>query len=108
MARSRRRSTVLAAQSGASPERRFSSEAELVVQARDWLLDVVSADEGHWLVVDEHLVGSKIPDLIAARVDLSSLRSRIRSAQWQPLTGGELRVLEMLRPDRSTRLSTIA
>lgn len=96
------------AQSGTPPDRRFSSEAELVVQAREWLLDLVSGDEGHWLVVDEHLVGAKIPDLISARVDLRSLRSRIRSAQWQPLTGGELRVLELLRPDRSMRLSTIA
>ena len=60
----------------------FRAEAELVPFARDWLLDNVSRGREHWLVVDEHLVGTRIPDLLAARVDPRAFRARIRADQW--------------------------
>lgn len=84
------------------------SEAELIPFAREWLLDSVSRDRAHWLIIDEHLVGTRIPDLLAARVDLRALRARIRAEQWESLTVTELEVLGFLRPDRPTSISTVA
>lgn len=86
----------------------FRSEADLVPYAREWLLDAVSGGSEHWLVVDEHLVGTRIPDLLAARVELGALRSRIRAKQWEPLNESELLALATLRPDRTTSLRTVA
>lgn len=87
---------------------RFRAEADLVPFARDWLLDTVSGSRDHWLVVDEHLVGTRIPDLLAARVDLRAFRARIRAEQWQPLTEGEIVVLTSLRRDRVTSVQAVA
>ncbi len=90
------------------PSSPFRSEAELVPFAREWLLDSLSHSGQHWLVIDEHLVGTRIPDLLAARVDLRALRARIRAKQWDPLAAGELRVLGRLRQDRSISVSAVA
>jgi hypothetical protein len=87
---------------------RFRAEADLVPQARDWLLDSVSRTPDHWLVVDEHLVGTRIPDLLAARVDLRAFRARIRARQWEPATDGEIVVLTILRRDRPTSVQSVA
>jgi DNA-binding MarR family transcriptional regulator len=76
--------------------------------AREWLLDDLSRREGHWLVVDEHLVGTRIPDLLAARVDLRVLRARVRAEQWEALNSSELRLLALLREDRSVSVRSAA
>lgn len=76
--------------------------------AREWLLDSVSHSGGHWLVIDEHLVGTRIPDLLAARVNLDEFQARIRAEQWKSLTASELRTLALLRQDRPTRVSTVS
>src|SRR5436305_1771941 len=87
---------------------RFRSEADIVPLAREWLLDALSGGPDHWLVVDEHLVGTRIPDLLAARVDLKALRARTRAEQWEPLTESELVALASLRRDRPTSVHTVA
>ena len=87
---------------------RFRAEAELLPYARDWLLEKVSAGTSHWLLIDEHLVGTRIPDLIAARVDLRAMRTRIRSERWASLNLGELSALNVLRPDRPTSVEGVA
>lgn len=92
----------------ADPVTRFRAEADLLPVVRDWLLDSVSRGRDHWLVVDEHLVGTRIPDLLAARVDLRAFRARIRAEQWQPLTESEIVVLANLRPDRLTSVQAVA
>jgi hypothetical protein len=86
----------------------FRSEAEVVPFAREWLLDDLSRRDGHWLVVDEHLVGTRIPDLLAARVDLRPLRARVRAEQWEALNSSELRLLGLLRDDRSLSVRSAA
>lgn len=87
---------------------RFRSEVDLVPHAREWLLDILSGGREHWLVVDEHLVGTRIPDLLAARVDLRAFRSRIRAKQWDPLNESELVALASLRLDRLTSVQAVA
>jgi hypothetical protein len=87
---------------------RFRSEADIIPYAREWLLDALSGSREHWLVVDEHLVGTRIPDLLAARVDLRALRSRIRATQWEPLNESELVALANLRRDRPTSVRAVA
>ncbi len=87
---------------------RFRAEADLIPFARDWLLDTVSGPRDHWLVVDEHLMGTRIPDLLAARVDLQVFRARIRAEQWEPLRESELVALGTLRRDRLTSVQTVA
>jgi hypothetical protein len=87
---------------------RFRAEADLVPHARDWLLDSVSRARDHWLVVDEHLMGTRIPDLLAARVDLRAFRARIRAEQWEPLTEGQIVALTILRSDRPTSVQVVA
>jgi hypothetical protein len=102
----RKRSTKPRASANAAEP--FRSEGELIPVAREWLLNAVSRGGEHWLVIDEHLVGTRIPDLIAARVDLRALRARIRAEQWEPLKSGELQVLSQLRRDRSTTVLTVS
>lgn len=53
-------------------------------------------------------MGTRIPDLLAARVDLRPFRARIRAKQWEPLTEGEIIALDTLRRDRSTSVQTVA
>jgi len=87
---------------------RFGSEADLVPYAREWLLDTLSRNGEHWLVVDEHLVGTRIPDLLAARVDIRAFRSRVRAEQWEPLSESEILALLSLREDRLTSVHAVA
>jgi hypothetical protein len=87
---------------------RFRAEADLIPFARDWLLGRLSGGPDHWLVVDEHLVGTRIPDLLAARVDMRAFRARIRARQWDPLTEGEIVALASLRRDRLTSVHAVA
>jgi DNA-binding MarR family transcriptional regulator len=58
--------------------------------------------------VDEHLVGTRIPDLLAARVELRAFRARIGAEQWEPLTEGEIVALANLRRDRTTSVQALA
>lgn len=61
-----------------------------------------------WVLLEEQLLHSRIPDLVLVRIDISVLRARISGNWSRPLRLTELRVVRALRSDRSTRLDTIA
>lgn len=62
-----------------------------------------------WLVLPEHEVHGRIPDLVLARVDVSRLEQRLRHHGWsRRMQLGELRVLRALRPDRATSSAVVS
>jgi len=61
-----------------------------------------------WVILDEHQLYSRIPDLVAARVNLEALEERLRGAWTRSLNETELRGLRAMRPDRGARLPLLA
>lgn len=53
-----------------------------------------------WVVLEEHQVEGRIPDLVIGRLDVPALRARLRGGWRKPLNLTELKVLRSLRPDR--------
>lgn len=61
-----------------------------------------------WVLLDEHQIHSRIPDLVLARIDTDLLNARIEGGWSRPLTPTELRALRALRPDRGRSLESAA
>lgn len=61
-----------------------------------------------WVMLDEHQVHTRIPDLVIGRVDLEVLQERIRGGWGRALTQTELRALHSMRPDRGRSLRSLA
>lgn len=72
----------------------------LVRAARDLFVD---SDE-LWVLIDEHQVYGRIPDLVAARIDLAALEARFAGGWQRALNETELRALHSMRPDRGRSL----
>lgn len=61
-----------------------------------------------WLLLNEHSVYSHVPDLVAARLDVETLRDRIEGRWIRGLNQREIDAMRALRPDRGSRLETVA
>jgi hypothetical protein len=61
-----------------------------------------------WLMLDEHQVHSRIPDLVVGRLNLDVLEQRIDGGWGRPLSQTELRALHSMRPDRGRSLRSVA
>lgn len=61
-----------------------------------------------WVLLDEHQLHSRIPDLVVARIDLDALAARLAGGWGRALRPGELRALRSLRPDRGRSLHAIS
>jgi len=61
-----------------------------------------------WVLVDEHQIYGRIPDLVAARVDMAALQARLAGGWLRSLNETELRGLRAMRPDRGSRLDLLA
>jgi hypothetical protein len=70
--------------------------------------DLFVGGEELWVLLDEHQVYSRIPDLVAARIDLAALEERLAGGWLRALNETELRGLRTMRPDRGSRLSLLA
>lgn len=61
-----------------------------------------------WVLLDEHQIHSRIPDLVLARINTELLDTRIKGGWGRALTTTELRALRALRPDRGRSLDSAA
>lgn len=61
-----------------------------------------------WVFVDEHQIYGRIPDLVAARIDLAALEARLKGGWVRTLNETELRGIRAMRPDRGSRLDFLA
>jgi len=61
-----------------------------------------------WVLVDEHQIHSRIPDLVVARLDSEALHDRVTGGWARALNATELRALRALRPDRGRSLASVA
>jgi hypothetical protein len=61
-----------------------------------------------WVLLDEHQIHSRIPDLVLARIDTEALSDRIKGGWDRALSPTELRALRALRPDRGRSLTSAA
>lgn len=66
-----------------------------------------SADEP-WVLLDEHQVHGRIPDLVVGRIDVDVLRARLEGGWDRALGEPELRALHAMRPDRGRSLGSVA
>jgi hypothetical protein len=89
-------------------EEHFRTEADMLPQLATAVLNRFSMAGGQWLVIDEHLVASKIPDLLVARVNVEILRARVDLGLIRPLTATQITLLRSLRTDRAASDDLIA
>lgn len=61
-----------------------------------------------WVLLEEQQLHSRIPDLVAVRIDLGALERRLQGAWARGLNTTELRALRAMRPDRGARLRRLA
>lgn len=65
-------------------------------------------DRDVWLLLNEHSVYSHVPDLVAARLDITTLRDRIEGRWIRGLNQREIAAMRALRPDRGSRIEAVA
>lgn len=90
-----------------SGDARFATEATLVAQLSGAIDVLAESDGGTWMLLNEHTVIGRIPDVTALRIDVEALRVRLGTC-CRALSEPELRALRALRPDRSMSLSVLA
>ncbi len=98
--------TSMAGQAGAQRVFRFESEMrELVATAT---VSLFCSGGGSWVLLDEHQIHARIPDLVAARIDRAALAERLHGGWARALSTGELRALRLLRADRGRTATSVA
>lgn len=90
------------------PPAPFASESAMVPPLRRAIEDLFLHGEELWVILDEHQLYSRIPDLVAARLNVEALEERVKGAWTRALNETELRGLRAMRPDRGARLSLLA
>jgi hypothetical protein len=61
-----------------------------------------------WVMIGEHFVSSRIPDLVLGRINVQAFRSRLLGGWCRSLRPPELRALRQLRPDRGATAGLVA
>jgi hypothetical protein len=86
----------------------FASEMAMSDAIERAATSIFCAHEETWVLVNEHRIHSRIPDLVVARIDVDALEQRLRGGWGRPLGSTELRALRALRPDRAATLESVA
>lgn len=87
---------------------RFPTEAAMHAHLRRAVTEIFCPGNEPWVLLDEHQVHSRIPDLVVGRIDLDVLAQRIGGGWGRALNQTELRALRSMRPDRGRSLSSVA
>lgn len=69
---------------------------------------IFCSPEELWVLVNEHQIHSRIPDLVVARIDPEALQQRLLGGWGRALGPTELRAFRALRPDRGRTLGSVA
>ncbi|MGH3428603.1 MAG: hypothetical protein ACRDQZ_13715, partial [Mycobacteriales bacterium] len=86
----------------------FPSESAMQTSLRRAAVSIFCTAGEPWVMLDEHQIHSRIPDLVLARVDTEALAERIDGGWGRALRPTELRALRALRPDRGRSLASAA
>lgn len=85
----------------------FGSEAEMLPRVLDIICRRFIDPAENWVIVTQHIVESRIPDVVIARVDASLLEKRLAQVGTRPLTETELRALDALPSNRALPLDRL-
>lgn len=86
----------------------FPSEGAMQTSLRKASVSIFCQAGEPWVMLDEHQIHSRIPDLVLARIDTEALVERINGGWGRALSPTELRALRALRPDRGRSLASAA
>jgi hypothetical protein len=86
----------------------FPSEGAMQTSLRKASVSIYCQAGEPWVILDEHQIHSRIPDLVLARIDTEALAERINGGWGRALSPTELRALRALRPDRGRSLASAA
>lgn len=86
----------------------FASESDMMPAIERIAAGLWPADREVWLLLNEHSVFSHVPDLVAARLDIDTLRDRIEGRWIRGLNQREIGAMRALRPDRGSRIEAVA
>lgn len=82
----------------------FDSESRMIPSLREFALRELTYRDEVWAALVEHQLGSRIPDLVLARLDIPSIRRRIARGLARPLTPMEVTIVRAARRDSGTSL----
>jgi DNA-binding Lrp family transcriptional regulator len=86
----------------------FPDEASMIGPLCAAALDGWASNSVPWVVVREHKVDTRIPDLVLARLDEDAVNDRASVGAARPLTRPEIVVLTALRRDCGSTVATTA
>ena len=86
----------------------FPSEGAMQTSLRRASVSIFCQTSEPWVMLDEHQIHSRIPDLVLARINIQALAERINGGWGRALSPTELRALRALRPDRGRSLASAA
>lgn len=92
----------------AARHQQFASEADMLPAIQRLASRMWPAGEDVWMLLNEHSVYSHVPDLVAARLDVQTLRERVEGRWIRALNQRELGAMRALRPDRGSRAEAVA
>lgn len=95
---------------GGAEQSGYETERDLVEVVCDLVASYVDAKSASaaWVVLQEQATGSRIPDVLAARLDVDALKARAKGGWLTPLSPAEVRVLRALRRGRGSTLDAVA
>lgn len=105
MPTSRRRATSSAT---IAPAVAFGDEASMMGPLRSAAVDLCVDPNETWVMLNEHVVETRIPDLVAARLDVGALNERLSVEAVRVFTESELRILGTMQFDRQTTDGQVA
>jgi hypothetical protein len=102
--------TPVSSPSDGTDQSSYGTERELVEVLCDLVLSYVNAKSASaaWVVLQEQPTGSRIPDVLAARLDVDALQARAQGGWLTPLAPAELRLLRVLRHARASKPDKVA
>ena len=86
----------------------FSNEAAMLPCVADHLAGSKEHSKASWILVSQHKVDNRIPDLVLARINPAALEERIEKGLTRSLRRSEIAVMRALRTDRVTTIRTVA
>jgi hypothetical protein len=87
---------------------KFRSESEMIAWVARHVSTVCSANGDSWVLLPQYQADTRIPDLVAARLDPHALKERMSMGLIRALTRSEIAVVRRLRLDRATGARTVA
>jgi hypothetical protein len=86
----------------------FLTEDSMIPLLRQLALARMVRSDELWIALPQHQLGTRVPDLVLARLDASAVSARLSAGLLRPLSWTEVQIVRSVRTDSGTTLERLA